>query len=199
MTVKVNTNGQARKSLAEQIDRLDAMLDGLADGLNEAVAMVVREAVGVAVKEAVQAVLREALANPELVARLAVALPVAKPATQPTPKAAKPKVNWKQRWANVRNTVAAKLSAARAWCGRCLHQARNWAADLLRRVRSLACFKHQLLTALGVGMAAGAAAYFAGPWLAAGVSALGGFGSTLAVQAGLWLRRTLGMSAGTHA
>ena len=70
MTVKVNTNGQARKSLAEQIDRLDAMLDGLADGLNDAVAMVVKEAVGVAVKEAMQAVLREALANPELLARL---------------------------------------------------------------------------------------------------------------------------------
>ena len=40
------TNGRVRKSLAEQIDRLDQILDGLANGLNEAVAMVVREAVG---------------------------------------------------------------------------------------------------------------------------------------------------------
>jgi hypothetical protein len=29
------TNGQVRKSLASQIDRLDVMLDGLADGLND--------------------------------------------------------------------------------------------------------------------------------------------------------------------
>ncbi|HVS36388.1 MAG TPA: hypothetical protein VMS17_12550 [Gemmataceae bacterium] len=191
MTMKVNSNGQARKSLSEQIDRLDAMLDGLAEGLNEAVAMVVKEAVGMAVKEAVQAVLREALANPELLARLAG---VAKPAPQPAPKVAKPKVSWKQRWAGIYNAVATKLNAARQWCGRRLDQARNWASGLLRRVRALACFKYQLLTALGVGLAVGAAAYFAGPWLAAGVSALGGFGATLAVHAGLWLRRVLNAS-----
>jgi hypothetical protein len=29
------SNGQVRKSLASQIDRLDTMLDGLADGLND--------------------------------------------------------------------------------------------------------------------------------------------------------------------
>jgi hypothetical protein len=29
------SNGQVRKSLASQIDRLDAMLDGLADGLSD--------------------------------------------------------------------------------------------------------------------------------------------------------------------
>ena len=70
MSTKTTTNGQARKSLAEQIDRLDAVLDGLADGLNGAVAAAVKEAVGVAVQQAVQAVVREALANPELLARL---------------------------------------------------------------------------------------------------------------------------------
>ena len=52
------TNGRQRKSLAEQIDRLDSVLDGLADGLNEAVAT--------AVKETVHAVLSEVLSNPEL-------------------------------------------------------------------------------------------------------------------------------------
>ena len=56
------TNGRQRKSLAEQIDRLDSVLDGLADGFNEAVAT--------AVKETVHAVLSEVLSNPELLARL---------------------------------------------------------------------------------------------------------------------------------
>ena len=56
------TNGRQRKSLADQIERLDSILDGLADGLNEAVAT--------AVKEAVRAVLTEVLTNPELLARL---------------------------------------------------------------------------------------------------------------------------------
>src|SRR5262245_19983946 len=56
------TNGRTRKSLAEQIDRLDMILDGLADALNEAVAQAVKEAVAFAVKAAVA----ETLTNPEL-------------------------------------------------------------------------------------------------------------------------------------
>jgi hypothetical protein len=56
-------------------------------------------------------------------------------------------------------------------------------------------FKVQLLTSLGVGVVAGAGAYFAGPWLAAGVSAAAGFATTLAVQAGLWFRRVLSRPA----
>src|SRR6202011_2166360 len=99
MTTKVNTNGQARKSLAEQIDRLDAMLDGLADGLNDAVAAAVKEAVGVAVQQAVQTVVREMLTSPELLARLGATPPVAATAAPPAPKAAK--VSWKQRWFGV--------------------------------------------------------------------------------------------------
>jgi hypothetical protein len=66
MTTTTNTNGRVRKSLAEQIDRLDGILDGLADGLNEAVVIAVKQAVVVAVREAVQAVLAEVLANPQL-------------------------------------------------------------------------------------------------------------------------------------
>src|SRR4051812_27446781 len=64
MSTKTSSNGQVRKSLGEQIDRLDRILDGLAEGLNEAVAAAVQEAVGVAVKEAVQAVVAEVLTNP---------------------------------------------------------------------------------------------------------------------------------------
>ncbi len=65
--------GRVRKSLEQQIDRLDAILDGLAEALNEAVADAVKEAVGVAVKEAVQAALTHALSNPQLVRKVAEA------------------------------------------------------------------------------------------------------------------------------
>src|SRR5262245_33149535 len=44
-------NGKARRSLAEQLDRLDGIIDALAEGLNETVADVVREAVTVAVQQ----------------------------------------------------------------------------------------------------------------------------------------------------
>jgi hypothetical protein len=66
MSKTLETNGQTRKTLASQIDRLDSILDGLSEGLNQAVAQAVREAVGLAVQEAVQAVLTELLTNPAL-------------------------------------------------------------------------------------------------------------------------------------
>jgi hypothetical protein len=63
---KTSPNGQERKTLASQIDRLDSILDGLSDALNESVSTAVQEAVSLAVKEAVQTVLTEVLTNPEL-------------------------------------------------------------------------------------------------------------------------------------
>ena len=194
MTMKTSTNGLARKSLSEQIDRLDAMLDGLAEGLNEAVAMVVKEAVGVAVKEAVQVVLREALANPDLLARL---LPAA-PAAAPAPVAPKrPKVSWRQRWAALRLAVSVCFNAFRAGCTRRLSKVRRWAGGVWLRARLLGVSLRPLLAALGVGAAAGAAAYFLGPWLAAACGAAGGFCATLAVQMLAALKRLLTRPVGS--
>src|SRR6516162_5347725 len=66
MSKTLETNGQPRKTLASQLDRLDGILDGLSEGLSDAVSSAVREAVGLAVREAVQAVLTELLTNPAL-------------------------------------------------------------------------------------------------------------------------------------
>src|SRR4051794_1032762 len=67
------TNGRARKSLADQLDRLDLILTGLADALNEAVAQ--------AVKDAVKAAVAETLAHPDGAPRLTA------PATPSRPSA----------------------------------------------------------------------------------------------------------------
>jgi len=68
-------NGHARKTLAQQLDRMDTMLDGLAEGLNEAVATAatasMREVVCLAVQQAVRTTLTEILSNAELQKRLA--------------------------------------------------------------------------------------------------------------------------------
>src|SRR6516164_4266489 len=85
------TNGQERKTLASQIDRLHSILDGLSDNLNEAVAtavqgaveLAVRQAVGQAVKEAVQAVLTEVLTNADLLAAVRGILPAPPPPDAP--------------------------------------------------------------------------------------------------------------------
>ncbi|MFO0881285.1 MAG: hypothetical protein U0840_28600 [Gemmataceae bacterium] len=60
----------ARKTLADQLDRFDAMLDGLAEAIPEAVADAVRVAVAEAVREAVQHAITEVLTHPEVLARI---------------------------------------------------------------------------------------------------------------------------------
>ena len=84
-TVTTPTNGQMRKTLASQLDRMDQMLDGLSEGLNEAVAAAVQAAVGQAVHAAVQEALREVLANAELRRRLAAGDDPAVPAAAVPP------------------------------------------------------------------------------------------------------------------
>src|SRR6516165_1158744 len=60
--VRTNIDGEQRKTLSSQLDRLD----GILDGLDSALAGAVQEAVSMAVKEAVQAVLTEVLTNRKL-------------------------------------------------------------------------------------------------------------------------------------
>ena len=56
----------ARKSLADQIDRLDGILDGLAEALNESVADAVKDVTAETVRQAVHAAVTEVLSSPDL-------------------------------------------------------------------------------------------------------------------------------------
>src|SRR5262249_22288488 len=71
-----------RKTLSDQLDRLDGVIDDLSDGLNQAVSHAVERGVGTAVEKAVQGVLQAALASPEVARQLALATPAAPPAEQ---------------------------------------------------------------------------------------------------------------------
>jgi hypothetical protein len=179
METATTTNGKLRKSLAEQIDRLDAILDGLSAALNESVSAAVKEAVGLAVREAIQAVMTEVFANPAVLELLHGV------GTQPA------KISLGERLRAALNLIAAKAKAVtancKAMCGRGVK-------TLIGLVKHLAVVRHvkaQLVTALGVGCVAGTAVYFAGPWLAVMAGGIGGFAATSAVQGWLWLRRVL--------
>src|SRR5262245_19983380 len=75
----LNVNGRARKNLADQLDRLDRILDGLADALDEAGAS--------AVQQAVRGVLVELLNDPTIRAVLtASAAPAQSPVAATTRK-----------------------------------------------------------------------------------------------------------------
>jgi hypothetical protein len=208
------TNGQVRKSLAEQIDRLDALLDGLAEGLNELVVAAVKEAVEIAVKEAVRSVLTEVLTNPDLLRKLqcAAQVPSCEPAAICEPASVN-SVSLRQRvsqgcsWIGQRGIelcracgekVRVLKQAASDGCGRVVERCNRlvqkagcgaYAAwQQLHVVRTL---KYQLLTALTVGAVCGTGAFFAGPWLGAVVSGVGGFATACAAHTWLWLHRML--------
>jgi hypothetical protein len=201
MTATTASNGRAaRKSLAEQIDRLDTLLEGLSENLNEAVA----DAVRAAVVTAVQAVLTEVFTNPEMLARLRDALPPATPSTPPvaTPVAGP---SLKERAAKAWSWLSAKLRSVLGACqsglnrlgAAVVHQcerARSAVKGAWLRLRVLRRFQCQLLLALGVGVAAGMAAYLAAPWLAGLFGGVAGFMTAVVVQGGILLLRLAAVS-----
>jgi hypothetical protein len=193
MTTILNANGRARKSLSEQIDRLDGILDGLAEGLWDAVADAVKQAVGLAVEAAVRGVLTEVLSNPSFLDQLRASLGVTTAAVPVTVVPAAP-VRQSSR-------VAACLTRARAWLGIGWCSVRHACASVAGGVtKALSAakrpwqmarqFRTALLVALGVGIVVGIVAYSGGPFIAAVTGWIAGFVTTLATQAGIWWRRT---------
>jgi hypothetical protein len=183
MTATTETNGRVRKSLADQIDRLDGILDGLADGLNEAVVTAVKQAVTIAVREAVQAVLSEVLASPQLRESL-----VQSP-RRPTTTSGSARMRQWGSWLRTR------LLCAKSAVGTFMSRGRQQLAMAWSGVCAGSRFVHRLrkplVIALGVGGVVGVGAYFWGPWLCTAFGGLAGFTTSLAVQAGTRLRQSL--------
>jgi hypothetical protein len=187
MTTTVTQNGKERKSLAEQIDRLDGILDGLADGLNEAVAGAVRDATTSAIRQA----LVEVLSNPDVLALIggAAHLHAPIPPTAEVPSAAQPnQPGLRQRlgeWAG------AQVQAARAACDEVLEAGRRAGSGLWAHLLAVWQCRWQVAAAATVGVAAGLAADWAGPWLAGVLAAAAGFVWAPVQRAGPWLRQLL--------
>jgi hypothetical protein len=98
---KTPANGQSRKTLASQLDRLEGMLDGLDTALPGAV----QEAVEQAVKQAVQTVLTEVLSNRELQQQLQQAAQPAPPPEPPRGKTSTANRLWQATTEAARQTV----------------------------------------------------------------------------------------------
>jgi hypothetical protein len=186
------TNSKVRKSLSDQIDRLDRILDGLADGLNEAVADAVKQGISVAVREAVQAVLSEVMTNPDLLGKLRATAPAAPPAapvaTTPTQSQA-PTARLRALRGRLGNVLQIGMQAARWLAGSLVHHVHQVPLAVRASLVAVCRMWRPLVVAVGVGCLLGTAAYWAGPWLCTGAGGLAGFASTLALQARLALRR----------
>jgi hypothetical protein len=175
-TTTTNPNGRTRKSLAEQIDRLDAILDGLGEALQGAVAAAVQQATGRAVKEAVQAVLAEVLTNPALRER---ALPADSP---PAPRADSPSVP------RPLARLATWLGARARSCVRACVAGLRWARATAVRLSLLAGSRLRAAL-LAAGAVAAGLAQFARARVAVVAGRLSGWATGLAATAGPALRR----------
>src|SRR5262245_15029295 len=187
------TNGQVRRTLASQLDRLDSILDGLADALNGAVASAVesavRQAVSQAVKETLQAVIAEALTNADLLAAARTLLAPGSPAAGPADPPERPRGLFRRACGAVKSGLGVAVAACNGAGTYVAKQATAVKAAARSGWRLLSRFRGRLLMACGVGVAAGALTYLAGPWLAVAASSAAGFVTTLAVQAASGLRK----------
>jgi len=178
-------NGRVRKSLTEQIDRLDRILDGLADGLNGAVAGAVQEAVGLAVRETLHSILVEVARNPDLLDRVRAAF-----APQDQAMAVPPHLCGSA--AKLVQCVQARATAVWVRARRAPAQvpARvSWlAAQAVALYRRMWQFKGRLLSAVAIGATTAALTYCAGPILASVAAGLGGFAVTAAARTEPWLQ-----------
>jgi hypothetical protein len=200
-TSTTTTNSRAtRKSLAEQIERFDAILDGLADNLNEAVAFAVKEAVSAAVTAALQ----EVLTNADLLQRLRPE-PVTRTGTMQG--AAKTLCrglvrlwHWASTQAEACQEIAGKVvSLVGASREALVRRVRRCLSGLTRRLwlgttAAVVLARHfhkPLAIALSIGTVVGLGCYVAGPLVAALTSGMTSVALTLTAQALLPFGRLL--------
>jgi hypothetical protein len=183
MTTASVLNGKPRKQLSEQLDRFDALLDGLSDGLSEAVADAARAGTRLAVKDAIV----EILTDPTLRTQL-------HQATAPSPLPAESKPSF---WAKLKSSASRLGGAIRRSVTTVtetirggVHRAGEMLSDPLKLVRMLGSLKRLLMLGAGVGTVVACLSYLAPHLLSAFASGVGAGATAMAVQIGIWSRRT---------
>jgi hypothetical protein len=159
----------ARKSLADQIDRLDTILDGLAEALNESVADAVRDVIALTVREAVHAAVTEVLSSPDLLrAALEKHAPMATLSVPPVPEVEP--ITMKEKVAGIASRLCAKakqvVSLAKQKVSKVGKQAAQIAVNaptILKTVAKAAwAFRKPCAIAVGVGVACATVCYLGG-------------------------------------
>ena len=191
-TTTPTTNGKPRKQLADQLDRLDGIIDALADGLNQAVIDAAREGTRLAVKDAIV----EIMTNPELRAMLAPARPEPLPAPAAPPPEVGPEPKAPGLWSRLKAKVAAArdaLTGAATRAKEAVATRYQAASDTVAAVGTAAGealpLRRVLWVGLGAGLLVGLVCLVVPHAAAAAVSAVSVAATTVAVQTGTWLKK----------
>ena len=191
-TTTTTMNGKPRKQLADQLDRLDGIIDALADGLNQAVIDAAREGTRLAVKDAID----EIMTNPELRALLAPGRPEPTPAPAAPPPEAGPEPKAPGLWTRLK----AKVAAARDALTGTATKAKEAVAAKYRAASATVAavgaaagealpLRRVLWVGLGAGLLVGLVCLIVPHAAAAAVSAVSVAATTVAVQTGTWLKK----------
>jgi hypothetical protein len=173
----MNNTIRPRKSLADQIQRLDSILDGLSEGLNEAVTTAVKEAVTTGVTQAIV----EVLTNPELQQLLRPPAPRTRPAAPAPPESSGGGGFLGGLWLALSGTagwVAKAASAVGGWLAATAQKARDLVTGGVQKIRRGACTLYaRVLTSrvakvVGVGGVIAAGCCLGNPALAGAVAGL---------------------------
>jgi len=192
-TATLNGKPQSRKQLADQLDRLDSIIDALAEGLPGAVADACRDGARLAVKDAII----EIISNPDLRALLspppvsAPSVPVSPPEPKPEPKPGFWKRFTSRAKAATNAVVGAAVKAKESVVDRC-KAARDTIAAVGTAAGEVMPTKQISLVALGVGIVVGVACLVVPQTVAAVVGAAGAAATAVCVQVGGWLKRAAG-------
>lgn len=195
MTTTTLNGRPQRKQLADQLDRLDSIIDALAEGLPGAVADACRDGARAAVKDAII----EIISNPDLRALLAppVASAPSVPVTPPKPTSMpEPKPGFWKRFtspakAATEAVVGAAVKVKESIVDRC-RSAHDAVVAIGEATGELVPSKKISLVALGVGLVVGVACLVVPQTVAAVVGAVGAAATAVSVQVGGWLKRVAG-------
>lgn len=192
MSVTTTTNGKPRKQLADQLDRLDGIIDALAEGLNGAVADAAREGTRLAVKDAIV----EIMTNPDLRALLAPSVAPPPPTPADPPAAAPPTPPKPVLWARIKARISAARTAVAGTVARAKEAvvrrfviAGDAVVALGRATGETLPLRRVVLVGLGVGLLVGTACLVLPQTTAAVVGGIGAAGTAVSVQVGNWLTR----------
>ena len=182
MSMETYSNGRSvpRRTLNDSIARLDQILDGLGEAIPAAIKETLQDSIGVAIAEGVKAALIEVLSHPEVIQRMQ-----AKPAgtTSAELKPATPTLlqRIKAKFRPVTQTVSSTTTM--------LNKHRK---IVVRNLRWIGDSPKVFGVAAGVGLVVALITYCSSPFVASTIAGIAGSVSTLGIQFGMWVKRTMG-------
>jgi hypothetical protein len=186
-TATTTTNGRPqRKQLADQLDRLDNVIDGLCVGLPQAVADATREGA----RQAVRDVILEVMTNADLRAMIAGMAPVLPSAAPPFPPTFEPAAPTEPR-VSIWTRLKMKLVAAKTAVAERYRATKAAVTTMTRTLAAVMPLRQILLVAAVVGVFVGLVSYVCPHGLSAIVSAIGGAIAAVAAQIGRWVHRNV--------